>query len=66
VVLRAAVEASELAAHVAASGLARQKIPERFEMVEALPRTAAGKIRKDQLRAQIAAIIQAEWDRQQD
>lgn len=66
VVLRAAVEAPELAAHVAASGLARQKIPERFEMVEALPRTAAGKIRKDQLRAQIAAIIRAEQDQLQD
>lgn len=60
IVARGAVAAADLAAHVAASGLARQKIPERFEMIAALPRTAAGKVRKDQLRAQIAQIIAAE------
>ena len=42
--------AAELAAHVEASGLARQKIPERFEFVEDFPRTASGKVRKDKLR----------------
>jgi acyl-CoA synthetase (AMP-forming)/AMP-acid ligase II len=47
-----------LAAHVAASGLARQKIPERFELVEDFPRTASGKVRKDRLRAQIRAKIE--------
>ncbi len=60
IVARGAVAAADLAAHVAASGLARQKIPERFETIDALPRTAAGKVRKDQLRAQIAQIIRAE------
>ncbi|XVN49008.1 AMP-binding protein (plasmid) [Novosphingobium rhizosphaerae] len=60
VVTRADVTAADLAAHVAQSGLARQKIPERFEWVAQLPRTAAGKIRKDQLRAQIAAVIREE------
>lgn len=45
--------AVELAAHVGASGLAKQKIPERFEFVDDLPRTASGKIRKDQLRADV-------------
>lgn len=44
---------ADLTAHVAASGLARQKIPERFELVDDLPRTASGKVRKDQLRAEI-------------
>jgi acyl-CoA synthetase (AMP-forming)/AMP-acid ligase II len=39
--------------HVAASGLARQKWPERFVFTDALPKTAAGKIRKDLLRAQL-------------
>ncbi|MEY4500941.1 MAG: hypothetical protein RIS52_831, partial [Pseudomonadota bacterium] len=39
-----------LIAHIAASGLAKQKTPERFEFVTDFPRTASGKIRKDQLR----------------
>lgn len=49
----AAPAAAELAAHIAASGLARQKTPEHFEFVDDLPRTASGKVRKDQLRAAI-------------
>ncbi|WP_068071655.1 AMP-binding protein [Novosphingobium lentum] len=49
----AGLDAAALAAHVAHSGLAKQKIPERFELVEDFPRTASGKIRKDQLRADI-------------
>lgn len=51
VILNGAADAAMLAAHVAASGLAKQKIPERFEFVEDFPRTASGKIRKDRLRA---------------
>lgn len=54
--------AQKLAAHVACSGLARQKIPERFELVESLPRTASGKIRKDRLREDIARRIVQEAD----
>lgn len=60
IVAHDAVEASELAAHVAQSGLAKQKTPERFEMVESLPRTASGKIRKDRLREDIAERIRQE------
>jgi acyl-CoA synthetase (AMP-forming)/AMP-acid ligase II len=48
-----APEAAELAAHVAASGLAKQKTPELFLFVEDFPRTASGKIRKDMLRADV-------------
>ena len=61
VILRpdAVADAAALAAHVAASGLARQKIPERFEIVSELPRTASGKIRKDQLRLDIKAKLAA-------
>ncbi|MBU6266491.1 MAG: AMP-binding protein [Sphingomonadales bacterium] len=55
----AAPTAEALAAHVAASGLAKQKIPERFELVEDFPRTASGKVRKDQLRADIKAKLGA-------
>jgi len=41
--------------HFAASGLARQKTPERVEVVEALPRTPAGKVQKFELRRRLAA-----------
>lgn len=51
--------AQDLAAHVAASGLARQKIPERFEFREDFPRTASGKVRKDMLRADVKARMEA-------
>ncbi|MDE2302919.1 MAG: AMP-binding protein [Sphingomonadales bacterium] len=57
VIAAADIDAAALAAHVAASGLARQKIPERFEFVDDFPRTASGKIRKDQLRADIRAKL---------
>ncbi len=50
-------DARLLADHVAASGLAKQKIPERFEFVSDFPRTASGKIRKDKLRADVKARL---------
>lgn len=50
-------EPEALVAHIVASGLARQKIPERFEFVDDFPRTASGKVRKDLLRADIKARI---------
>jgi len=50
------VSGEDLAAHVAVSGLARQKIPERFEFREDLPRTASGKVRKDLLREDVRKI----------
>lgn len=56
---REAPSPQDLAAHVAASGLARQKIPERFEFREDLPRTASGKVRKDMLRAEVKALVEA-------
>lgn len=54
----ASADAGALAAHVGASGLARQKIPERFEFIGDFPRTASGKIRKDMLRAKIKAAVE--------
>lgn len=42
------------------SGLAKQKFPERLEIVETLPYTAAGKIRKNVLREEIARKIKQE------
>jgi len=52
-------DAAALIAHVAASGLAKQKIPERFEFVEDFPRTASGKVRKDLLREDIRARLKS-------
>lgn len=49
-----------LCRHVQDSGLAKQKTPERFVFVEDFPRTASGKIRKDRLRAEVAALIESE------
>ncbi|MCV7387991.1 AMP-binding protein [Mycobacterium porcinum] len=46
----AAVDLDELRDHFAASGLARQKTPERLAIVDALPRTSMGKVRKAELR----------------
>ena len=46
-------EIDDAAAHFAAAGLARQKVPERIVVVEELPRTASGKVQKHLLRAQL-------------
>lgn len=54
------VDSATLAAHVRMSGLAPQKTPERFVFVDELPRTASGKVRKDQLRASISERLAAE------
>jgi len=40
-------------AHLAKAGLARQKWPEELRLVDDLPRTAAGKIRKIDLRTRL-------------
>jgi len=60
VITAAPLRADDLVAHVAASGLAKQKTPEHFEFVADFPRTASGKIRKDQLRADIKARLAVE------
>ena len=48
-----------------ASGLAKQKFPERLEIVDSLPYTPAGKVRKNVLRNQIYEIIRQENARSQ-
>lgn len=55
VVLRpdASLSLAEVQAHFASAGLAKQKTPERLELTDALPRTAAGKIQKFELRARL-------------
>jgi len=58
VILKGDADAQALAAHVQASGLAKQKTPERFEFVDDFPRTASGKIRKDVLRTDVQAKVE--------
>ena len=57
VILSGEADAAALCAHIAESGMAKQKIPEHFEFVDDFPRTASGKIRKDMLRAAIKAKL---------
>jgi len=52
----------EVAAHIAAKGLARQKTPEQLCLVDALPRNLAGKVLKDVIRAEVVARLQADAD----
>lgn len=59
IILHGEADAAALAGHVALSGLAKQKIPERFEIVEDFPRTASGKVRKDMLRADVKERLAA-------
>jgi len=46
-----------MTAHLEAEGLARQKFPERLELVEALPTNTVGKVQKPQLRRIAAGLV---------
>lgn len=46
----AALDIASLRKHFAGAGLAKQKTPERLVLVDVLPRTALGKVRKAELR----------------
>lgn len=50
--------APELTGFVRSRGLADYKVPDRIEFLDALPRTAVGKISKQQLRDRIAAVLE--------
>jgi acyl-CoA synthetase (AMP-forming)/AMP-acid ligase II len=54
------VDVAMLAAFLEQAGLAKQKFPERVELVEDLPRTASGKVQKNVLRERIAASMERE------
>jgi acyl-CoA synthetase (AMP-forming)/AMP-acid ligase II len=47
----------DIACHLEKAGIARQKFPERLEVVDDMPRTAAGKIKKDVLRGIAARLV---------
>ena len=50
------VDVPARAACLEKAGLARQKFPERVELVDDLPRTASGKVQKNVLRDRIAGV----------
>ncbi|WP_255152158.1 AMP-binding protein [Halorarius halobius] len=50
----------EMTAHLDEKNIARQKYPERLEIVEEFPRTASGKIQKSDLREAIADVLNME------
>ena len=52
----AALDLPDLIAHLDGLGIARQKFPERLEVVDELPRTASGKVKKFELRKRAAAL----------
>jgi acyl-CoA synthetase (AMP-forming)/AMP-acid ligase II len=54
------IDVASAAAHLERAGLARQKFPERVELVEKLPRTPSGKVQKNVLRDRIAAQLAIE------
>ena len=51
------LDLKEVAAFTQKVGLAKQKIPEHIEIVDVLPRTLSGKVKKDILRKTIAAKL---------
>jgi len=56
----ASLSFDEMVAALDKTGMAKQKYPERLEIIDAFPRTPAGKIRKNVLRDMIAEKIAAE------
>jgi len=65
VVLRpaAALSLADIRAHFSAAGTARHLTPERLEIVDDLPRTATGKVRKDELRRRLSSSAALSADR---
>ena len=57
-----ALDMKDMQAFLAARGVAKVYWPERLELVTTLPRTANGKIRKADLRAQLAGEMRETRD----
>jgi non-ribosomal peptide synthetase component E (peptide arylation enzyme) len=56
----ATLDRQQMAAFLVDAGLAKQKIPERLEFIDALPRNVQGKVQKNQLRDRMKALVEAE------
>lgn len=59
VVAESSLALTDLAMHLDAHGLARQKFPEALLVVAELPRTVSGKVQKFQLRAAVTQALRA-------
>ena len=55
---QASIDKQGVAELIATAGLAKQKTPEHVEIVSELPKTPAGKVRKDVLRIRAAEFAQ--------
>jgi len=55
-----AIDLPEIKRYLMDVGTAMQKIPERLEVVDELPRTSVGKVRKDVLRQKARELVMAE------
>ena len=53
----AAVDAAALAAHLLAAGFAKWQLPDRYELIDAIPRTSTGKFWKLKLRERFAPRV---------
>ena len=51
------LDLDQIRAHFREAGVAKQKTPERLEVVTALPRTASGKIQKELLRKELVSSV---------
>jgi cyclohexanecarboxylate-CoA ligase len=56
----AALTLADLATYLTARGVAKQKIPERLELVSELPTTQSGKVQKFRLREIIRTTLERE------
>ena len=56
----AELDLADVIAFLDGTGMAKQKYPERLEIIEEFPRTAAGKIRKNLLRDRVAGLVASE------
>jgi cyclohexanecarboxylate-CoA ligase len=55
-----AIDLAAVTSYLRERQVAVQKLPERVELVEALPMTATGKIQKHVLRARVAAALESD------
>jgi non-ribosomal peptide synthetase component E (peptide arylation enzyme) len=55
----AMLDQPQMAAFLIEAGLAKQKIPERLEIIKALPKNVQGKVQKNILRDQMKALCQS-------
>jgi len=55
----AALDQPQMAAFLIEAGLAKQKIPERVEFIDALPKNVQGKVQKNILRDQMKALCES-------